>query len=188
MGIKPVENTGQLILQASKDIAYTKGLSKVSMRKIAEKCDIALGTIYNYYPTKVDIILAIVEDFWKECFAGLNEKFTSDMNFFEKLEQLYVHIKNYTDRFEENWLHDLSSLPYDSKTKSKERETQISKELIYIFKDMLIMHKEELNKDVFSFYSENEISTFILNNFMIMLKSNNQSYNMFNFVIKKMLT
>lgn len=46
------ENMTKHILEISKEIAYKEGLSEISMRKVASKCDIALGTIYNYYPTK----------------------------------------------------------------------------------------------------------------------------------------
>ncbi len=40
----------------------------VSMRGIARECGIAVGSIYNYFPTKNDLMIAVVVEMWKEIF------------------------------------------------------------------------------------------------------------------------
>lgn len=40
----------------------------VSMRGIARECGIAVGSIYNYFPTKNDLMIAVVVERWKEIF------------------------------------------------------------------------------------------------------------------------
>ena len=37
------------ILKAGRKIAQEKGLSAINMRSVAAECNIALGTLYNYY-------------------------------------------------------------------------------------------------------------------------------------------
>lgn len=186
--IKSAENTKELILKTSKEIAYTQGLSQVSMRKVASECNIAIGTIYNYYPTKMDIIFEIIEDFWKDCLIGFNQKVYNEMSVFEEIECFYFHIKNYLEQFEQNWFSDLSKLSYDNKSKAKDREVQFRSNLINILKSIIDKHEEKLNDEIFNNYSKDEISMFILNNFMIMLKNNNQSYSIFDYTLKKILT
>lgn len=47
-----IDNPKQLILSHAKVILYDHGYQKLSMRALSKACGIALGTIYNYYPTK----------------------------------------------------------------------------------------------------------------------------------------
>jgi AcrR family transcriptional regulator len=49
------------ILDAGKIIFFTQGYEKTTVEQIAEKADIGVGTIYNYFKTKADIFLQIIE-------------------------------------------------------------------------------------------------------------------------------
>jgi AcrR family transcriptional regulator len=46
------EATKRKILEVSLKLFQTEGFGKTTMRDIAAKCGIALGTTYNYFPTK----------------------------------------------------------------------------------------------------------------------------------------
>ena len=45
-------------------IALNEGIDKISIRKVAGVCNIAIGSIYNYFPNKEALTLAITEQFW----------------------------------------------------------------------------------------------------------------------------
>lgn len=185
---RSTENMYDHILKEAKEIAHTEGLSQMNMRKVASKCNIALGTIYNYYPTKADIIFAIVEDFWKECFADFNKIYNPNLDFFKQLEVFYFHILNYLQQFESNWLEDLTNLSYVNKYKGKTKESQFMDNLINIFSELIKNHKSEFNEEIFDKFSENEIAKFILDNFIVMLKKFNKDYSLLDFVLKKLLS
>lgn len=51
-----------------RDIVASNGLAAVSMRSVADQCQIALGTLYNYYDNKDELLLETVEDIWKDIF------------------------------------------------------------------------------------------------------------------------
>lgn len=65
-------NTGitskEAILNVCRDIVASKGLAAVNMRSVADKSQIALGTLYNYFDNKDELLLATVEDIWKDIF------------------------------------------------------------------------------------------------------------------------
>ena len=72
------------ILDKSKEIAINEGLNAINMRLIASKCNIALGSIYNYFPSKADLLIATIESIWKDIFNFSNcslhcEKFTDSI-------------------------------------------------------------------------------------------------------------
>ena len=65
-------NTGktskEAILQACRTIVSEQGLSALNMRSVAAQCHIALGSLYNYYADKNELLLATVESVWADIF------------------------------------------------------------------------------------------------------------------------
>lgn len=63
-----VVTSKQELLDAAKQIVYKKGLDKLNIRTLAKHCNISIGTIYNYFPSKSDLLFCVIEDFWKSIF------------------------------------------------------------------------------------------------------------------------
>jgi len=49
------------ILRASRDIAAEHGLGAVQIVPVAERAGIAAGTVYRYFPTKADLVEALLK-------------------------------------------------------------------------------------------------------------------------------
>lgn len=45
------------------------------MRSVASACGVALGSVYNYFPSKSELIRAVVEDVWMDIFHMCGEPF-----------------------------------------------------------------------------------------------------------------
>lgn len=58
----------EAILKVCRDIVASKGLAAVSMRSVADKSQIALGTLYNYFDNKDELVIATVVEIWKDIF------------------------------------------------------------------------------------------------------------------------
>ena len=56
------------LLAAAKHIVYQEGLDQLNIRRLAKECGIALGSVYNYFPSKSDLIFGVIEDFWTHMF------------------------------------------------------------------------------------------------------------------------
>lgn len=68
MGNRPVISKEQ-ILDAAYEIATSKGLGALSIRAVATACGVAVGTVYNSYPTKSDLVNDVVGRFWQQAFS-----------------------------------------------------------------------------------------------------------------------
>ena len=55
MKVSKKEKNRQAILEVAGELFRSKGFGAVSMREIAEVCDIATGTLYNYFKSKGQI-------------------------------------------------------------------------------------------------------------------------------------
>lgn len=49
------------ILDAAVDVANTRGYERVHMRDIADQAEVALGTLYHYFPSKVHLLVMALE-------------------------------------------------------------------------------------------------------------------------------
>ena len=56
------------ILAVCREIVAEEGLSSVNMRLVASRCNIALGSVYNYFPSKSELLLATIESVWMDIF------------------------------------------------------------------------------------------------------------------------
>ncbi|WCK53096.1 TetR/AcrR family transcriptional regulator [Aneurinibacillus sp. Ricciae_BoGa-3] len=61
-----VQSFQQRILAAANKIFIDKGYRDADMRSIAKEAGIAVGTIYNYYPTKAALYQDILSQQWQE--------------------------------------------------------------------------------------------------------------------------
>ncbi|MEW5535778.1 TetR family transcriptional regulator, partial [Streptomyces virginiae] len=50
------------ILHASAQLASRGGFDAVQMREVAEAAGVALGTLYRYFPSKVHLLVATMQD------------------------------------------------------------------------------------------------------------------------------
>lgn len=58
----------EAILEIARKIVQKEGIQALNMRKVAQESQIALGTLYNYFSNKEDLIICTVESIWKEIF------------------------------------------------------------------------------------------------------------------------
>lgn len=65
-----VVTSREAILAVSRQIAATEGLHALSIRHVATACGIAVGSVYNYFPAKADLVTATVEQIWRGIFHG----------------------------------------------------------------------------------------------------------------------
>lgn len=56
------------ILQASKVLIQQEGWTAVNIRRIASACHVSIGSVYNYFSSKDDLLSAVVESVWYEIF------------------------------------------------------------------------------------------------------------------------
>ena len=70
---KIIENLDQrLIEEARKQIAES-GYSAVTIRSVAKGCGVGIGTVYNYFPSKDDLVATFMLADWKECLAVITQ-------------------------------------------------------------------------------------------------------------------
>lgn len=58
----------QEILKVSRELMAQKGWPAVNIRGVAGACGVSVGSIYNYFASKEDLVGAVVESVWQDIF------------------------------------------------------------------------------------------------------------------------
>src|SRR6186713_2623299 len=62
------------ILDATIALASKGGFEAVQMRAVAEKADVALGTLYRYFPSKIHLLVSALQREFERTEAALRDK------------------------------------------------------------------------------------------------------------------
>ena len=63
---KIIKNLDQKILSSARTLFEVQGYDQTDMRQIAEKAQIAVGTLYRYFRDKEDLYIHVLVDSWKK--------------------------------------------------------------------------------------------------------------------------
>ena len=118
----------QTLIKKAIELSRTGGLSGLKLRDLARECNIALGTLYNYYPTKDSLVLDVVQQFWQNCF---HQKTFPEGDVLVKLDWLYSTMKESVDEFSAEFLHAASGLSPAALEEAKSRELHAQKHLTH---------------------------------------------------------
>ena len=88
----------EAIMQVCRRIVAEKSLTALNMRLVADECHIALGTLYNYYADKDELVLATVESIWRDIFHA-DQRCVTDVSFSDYVADLYARIRRGAEEY-----------------------------------------------------------------------------------------
>lgn len=99
--MNPPNTSREEIMLACRKIVAEQGLPALNMRTLAKECGIALGTLYNYYSDKDELVIAATESVWQDILG--DNKPENGIRFTQYVAHIYGHIlcglKDYPDFF-----------------------------------------------------------------------------------------
>lgn len=70
---KIIENLREELLCEAKRQIAERGYKNTTIRSVAQGCNIAVGTVYNYFKSKDMLIASFILTDWLECLKGIEE-------------------------------------------------------------------------------------------------------------------
>ena len=90
--INPERTSKEEILLICRKIASEKGLKALNMRTVAGECGIALGTLYNYFSDKEELLISTISSLWQDFFR-LPQENKTNLLFTEYVEMLFLNVR-----------------------------------------------------------------------------------------------
>lgn len=163
-----------IILEKALLIAKKEGVDKLSIRKLATACGIAVGSVYNYYPDKDALITALADTFWKNIFSDQNRLYHHGMGFTQFLEWYYSYIFAKMTPYDSSWV--------------KELEGKIPKEsTIALFMEIL-KEDTKVNNAIWNMeFQQEAFCEYVFTNVMALLQSGEANCRFFIYLLENLL-
>ena len=107
------------ILAASKELVIESGMLSLNIRDVARRCGVAVGSVYNYFPSKEDLVVAAVESIWTEIMhqaAGVEKQ----ASFAETVQDLFERVRQGSSKYP--FFLNVHAMSFGDMEKNKGRE------------------------------------------------------------------
>lgn len=117
--LHPAVTSKEAILQVSRELIRTQGWAAVNMRTVAKTCGISIGSIYNYFENKSELVMATVESVWQDIFYLPKEE-VAFQDFAERVQWIFARMEKGNETYPNFFtMHAMSFLGEDQKEAQK---------------------------------------------------------------------
>ena len=81
------------LLASARRIACEQGVEAISIRNLAADVGVSVGTVYNYYESKQDVLLALTEEYWQGVLEELQLCVTAE-RFPDQIAQITTFLRS----------------------------------------------------------------------------------------------
>ena len=166
--INTLVTSKEAILKVCREIVSEKGIPALNMRAVAQACHVAVGSLYNYFPSKDDLILATIESVWQDIFH-MERECREPLPFPRYVQWIFESVqlgaKEYPNFFTAH------SLSFASSGKSKAKDT-MERYFSHIKEGMTkaLRADRAVRKNAFhADFTEVDFIDFVLNNLLMLL-------------------
>lgn len=174
----------EAILKVCWDIVSEKGLPALNMRVVAKECNVALGSLYNYFSGKDDLVLAAIESVWQDIFH-MERECRVDLSFSQYARWIFESVRRGMEEYPNFFT--AHSISFASGAKNKARDT-----MEHYFGHMKIGMRKALDADAkvdqnaFSDeFTKSDFLDFVLSNILTLLMQHKSDCGMLLEVIRR---
>lgn len=176
----------EAILEMSQKIASEKGMQAINIRAVAKACNVSVGSIYNYFPSKADLIIATIEQVWKS-FFHVQETCYDFQDFISCVDWVFETIQKGTQEYPGFFLAHAQGLDDDNLQQGKD---MMNKYFQHIQEGMLwvLQQDHQVKPDIFNDQlTKEQFIEFVFSNMMQLLSQNQQSCHILKEMIKRII-
>lgn len=107
---KRLEDVKKRLLEDARSIILMDGMEKLTLRRIANDCGIAVGTIYNYFQSREMMIAEVLLGDWLQSLSGMTRGISEAENVMGGLEAIFAELSRFVATYSPFW----SNYPLDS--------------------------------------------------------------------------
>ena len=112
---KIIKDAKETIVQKARLLLAAYGATKLNMRALAESAGVAAGTLYNYFPSKEDLIAEVVREDWYTMLEAVEYKLPLAGSAICGLEMIFDAISAYENQHRPLWENIRSSKKFQAK-------------------------------------------------------------------------
>ncbi|MEA4870239.1 MAG: TetR/AcrR family transcriptional regulator [Christensenella sp.] len=83
----------KLLLDAARQTACAEGVDAINIRRLASEANIAIGTVYNYFENKQEVLLALTEEYWRGVLDEMRRSVVTE-RFSDQVAEMIVFLRS----------------------------------------------------------------------------------------------
>lgn len=123
------------ILNTAKEELLTNGYSTLTIRKIAQNCHIAVGTMYNYFPSKEVLAAEIMLMDWIDSVTIMQERCSQASEISDGLFAIFEELNKFRQLYRDCW--DQYAAKSNGSMEVRKRHKMLSSQITEIVSPML---------------------------------------------------
>jgi AcrR family transcriptional regulator len=149
---KIIEEAQRKILSIAKEQMLANGYSGLAIRDVARACNIATGTVYNYYPSKDMLAASVILEDWMDAL----DKMRAGSQNSEKVNDGLKTIHQSLISFQHEYAHIWSGYAFTGMTQEAFRKQHklLVGQLVSIIRMLLEKHGMAQNDFIYTFLAE----------------------------------
>lgn len=164
----------EAILSVGKEIVTQSGFDALNMRTIAQRCNISVGSVYNYFPSKGELVTATIASIWQEIIYDSHTG-VKRLGFLETIQILFEKIYKGSEKYPSFFTVHPMSLPNIQKQQGRE---MMDRYFMHIKNGLLTSLEEdpEVIEDVFTDrFTKPAFVDFVFSNILTLLMNGKTS-------------
>lgn len=97
---KIIEDLKEHLLQEAQKQIVEGGYSAMTIRSVAKACRVAIGTVYNYFSSKDELVASVMLVRWKDCMKHIVSAEKTAQNAKSVLKEIYDQLSGYMDNYQ----------------------------------------------------------------------------------------
>ena len=184
---KVLESPRQRIVETARQILLERGYEELSIREVAKECHLSVGTIYNYFTTKHDLIVHIMVEHWDNYLRKVTMIDHTETDIFVKLRQMYEQMCLFINTFQGVWVKaNLDHREAHTKDKLQKHRDYVEK-LVGVYAEIIqrdvARDAERLQLPI----AEQDFARFVIQNFLIISQMKQFDYDTFEKILRKLM-
>lgn len=177
---KILKDPKETILRIAKYHLMDQGIETLNMRAIAKDAEISVGTLYNYFPNKDYIVIALMASFWEDFLKDVETFEVEGETLWSNLRKMYEKLTDTMKVFRIEWLSGEGFQSQEAKDEGAKHQKQMRNRVLFAIERQFEQFDE--SSEVFS---RNELARLVLSNWLGMLTNAYMDYKLFERVLKK---
>lgn len=173
--MKKSQISKEALLDVANDIVFNEGSENLNIRTIAQRANVSVGSVYNYFPSKSAIVFALVEDFWKRVLQENLKEVPDNLNYASYVSSIYDVLYKYADQYQSLFIsHYKTMSDEDKRTGLGLRDKQFK---MFDQQFLKVLNQDETVKNgVWSeTYTPKDFNRFVMMNILTALRTKQNS-------------
>lgn len=160
------------LLENAYEIAEEGGISALSIRGLATKSGVSVGTVYRFFAAKDELTIATIELYFARAFYKEFCHLDAHTAFVDYCEKMNVSMHQVFNHFREYWLRGAEALPSAERAAARLRESQ---QIEHVVNGLVEIYKHDPNivADLPDGFTPRSVCEFILDNVLDSLRNQN---------------